>query len=314
MDNEVSIIIPGLTNGGIRSKEFDVSIHKLLKDNPNYNFKVYIDTWDHEHNNLDDIILLCEKHKLWYNVNKEKYSDIFDDMVYQAIQDSKILHVFIDRNKDTGFVSEYFIHKMRHCFAIYYKTYKVLQQITNKQSLVIKIRPNIYFNIIKPKLVKNCEGKNFVPFPYDTLNTIKNEIEGEEKNNYHQEEKIIYNNTIYGYIDFVNSNHQVRLQDKFFMGHYSVFDKIFLKYKNEVYLIKDIILLYEKFIDIDTYVKFFNNIKNIDSVISKHQCFRQHMKLGMYIFSQLLSENHVNIIADKIEFEEPYIEKKHAHY
>lgn len=314
MDNEVSIIIPGLTNGGIHSKEFDVSIYKLLNENPNYNFKFYIDTWDHEYNNLDDIILLCEKYKLCYNINQEKYTDIFDDIVYQAIQHSKILHIFIELDNITGLLNKHFIHKMRHSFALYYKIYKVLQQITNKQSLVMKIRPNVYFKIKKPKLVKNFEGKNFLPFPFDTLNIIKNELEGNEQENYHQEEKIKENNTIYGYIDFVTSNHQVRLQDKFYMGHYSVFDKIFLKYKNEEYLIKDIILLYEKFIDIDTYAKFFNNIKNIDSVISYHQCFRQHMKLGMYIFSQLLSENHVNIIADKIEFNEPPIKKQHEHY
>lgn len=313
MDNEVSIIIPGLTNGGINSKDFDISVYKLLNENPNYNFKVYINTWDHEYNNLNDIILLCEKYNLWYDINQEKYTDIFDNIVYQAIQDSKILHIFVEKDTRTGLVNKCFIHKMRHCFAIYYKTYKVLQQITNKQSLVIKIRPNVYFNIKKPKLI-SCEGKGFLPFPYDTLNTIKNEVEGKANENYNKDEIIIKNNTIYGYIDFINSNHQVRLQDKFFIGHYNVFDKIFLKYKNEEYLIKDIILLYEKFIDIDTYVKFFENIKNIDSVISNYQCFRQHMKLGMYIFSQFLAENHINIISDKIEFYEPFIEKQHEHY
>lgn len=313
MDNEVSIIIPGLTNGGINSKDFDRSVYKLLNENPNYNFKVYINTWDHKYNNLDDIILLCEKYKLWYDINQEKYTDIFDNIVYQQIQDSKILHIFIEKDKRTGHNHEDFIHKMRHCFAIYYKIYKVLQQITNKQSLVMKIRPDVYFYIKKPKLV-SCGGTGVVPFPYDTLNTIKKEVEGRGHGNYHADEIIKANNTIYGYIDFINSNHQVRLQDKFLMGHYNVFDKIFLKYKNEEYLIKDIILLYEKFIDIDTYVKFFENIKNIDSVISNYQCFMQHMKLGIYIFSQFLAENHINIISDKIEYYEPVIEKQHDHY
>src|SRR6056300_1079961 len=128
MDNlNLSIVIPGLTYGGIRCQEFLNSLQRL-KTNNKVDLKIYSCCWDSDYNNIGDLVNACKSLNIQYVIKKEKYEDYFDPMLLDVIAKDNIFNIFLKHYINHGMELR-FIDTVRKLFGFWYCLYNTLKLI-----------------------------------------------------------------------------------------------------------------------------------------------------------------------------------------
>jgi len=273
--NTIIVAIPGLVYGGHKSQKFTESIKSLQKNHPNYKLIIVSSTWDSEYNSISDLEILCNNLQIEYIIEKEKYSDVYDNLIYNILNNTTNLKNFVFDN------SHNLIDKLRKRFAFYYKIFKCYEILKNKNfDYFIRCKANRGF---------------FLQHPYDLDKIYNYYCSNINKWNCKQNNIVLSNIEIFtcdGYID---------LEDTVMIMHSECFKKLFFMYGTAEQFLTEIISIYEKNINFYFNKFFLENEQNFFNLIKDSMDYTIQ---GSVIWGEFFKKKYINICSSNIRVTE----------
>tara|TARA_B100000424_G_scaffold208522_1_gene165819 strand:- start:2522 stop:3376 length:855 start_codon:yes stop_codon:yes gene_type:complete len=273
--NTIVIAIPGLVYGGYKSNNFTKTLEKLQQGHPDKKLLIVSSTWDSEYNSISDLKVLCNNLQIEYIIEKETYSYVYDNLIYDLINDTTLLKNFVFDN------SHNFIDKLRKRFAFYYKIFKCYEIIKNKD-----------FNYFI-----RCKANRGFYFYYNLDKIFDYYLHKNNKWNCKKNNMVLANITIFtcdGYVD---------LEDTVMVMHSECFKKLFSKFTNVEQFLKEILSIYENNTNFYFNKFYIENRKNFFNLI---QDSMDYTIQGSIIWGEFFKKNYINICSSQDIHVQPY--------
>jgi len=228
LNNNLALLIPGLTYGGIKSQNFMTSMSLLIEwcDKMNVgSINAYISTWDHPQNNIQDIRDAFDSLGITYQCNVETYG-VLDDLVDWYLGEDPAFGEMINEWLSSYYRNDELALRwdvLRRHLAIYYKWYDCWRMVQNEK-WIFRVKSQTGFRMYAnpTHLEEWFASADNDPYDKDSIKPTKFSVE----QNFCRE-RFRENNAVFCGVHMVDNNGSIKVNENIMFSHHLAHKKLF---------------------------------------------------------------------------------------